>query len=126
MGFFQKDFIFDIQKIIYISIKILGVFLKFLCLDVIIRRQKSVPLNYHISKRKCFPKLHNLLYIFICIVPPNYPFSSKNVCLNLTICFIYLCLLFPLTTTFHKKCSLKLLNLLHIFIRVVPLNYHFS
>ena len=44
---------------------------------------------------KCPPKPRNLLYIFICIVSQNYPFSLKNVPLNLTICYIYLYVLFP-------------------------------
>ena len=51
--------------------------------------------------KKCSLKLHILLYIFMCIVPPKLPF-------------------------FIKKCSPKLLNLLYIFICVVPLNYPFS
>ena len=29
--------------------------------------------------KKCSLKLHNLLYVFICIVLLNFPFSLKNV-----------------------------------------------
>ena len=43
--------------------------------------------------KKCPPNLPNLLYILICIVPLNYPFSLENVPLHLTICYIYLYLL---------------------------------
>ena len=49
---------------------------------------------------KCPPKLYNLPYILIYIVPLNYHFS--------------------------KKCPLKLLNLVNTFICVVLLSYYFS
>ena len=44
---------------------------------------------------KCPPNLPNLLYILICIVPLNYPFSLKNVPLTFPICSIYLYALPP-------------------------------
>ena len=55
-----------------------------------------VPLNYPFSLKNVRPpNLHNLLYILICIVPLNYHFSLKNVPLNFTICYIYLYVLSP-------------------------------
>ena len=66
--------------------------------------------------KTCPFKLHNLLYIFICIVSLNYLVSLKNVPLTFPICYIYLYALSPYTTIFHKKCPHKLHNLLYIFI----------
>ena len=76
--------------------------------------------------KKCPPKLHNLLYILVCIVPLNYHFSLKmSPQTSQFAAYIYMCcppkLLFSI-----KNCPLKLQNLLYVFIGTATLNYQFS
>ena len=76
--------------------------------------------------KKCFLKLHNLLYVFISIVLLNYPFSLKNIP-QISQFAIYTYMYCPPKLTFFiKKCPPKRHKLLYILICIVPLNYHFS
>ena len=76
--------------------------------------------------KKCPPKLRNVLYIVIFIVPLIYPFLLKNNPLNFRIYYVYLYLLSSKLLFFIKKSPPKLHNLLDILKFIVPLNYPFS
>ena len=66
--------------------------------------------------KKCSLKLRNLLYVFICIVLLNYPFSLKNVPQTSQFAIYTYMYCPPKLPFFLKKSSLKLHNLLYIFI----------
>ena len=118
------------RKLIYTSIKFSGVPLNFLCLDVLIRGQKNVPLNYPFSIKNdplnftvsyiyiyIYIYIYNLLYVYIRIYihtyiyiwycSPKLPFPLKIH--NLLYIYIYI----------YMYCTPKL----PFFIKHVPLNF---